>query len=851
MRWELSIRPAWVGWPLGRAIVAQMIDERRARRLRGVELARLGAVPVGPAHAVRGLGTGRHPTSSVLESGLTATRPSRSAPTSAAGTWVAVVDGVGHGDRYRFRLDDGEPARRPGVGLAARRRARPVGRRRRRPLRRGPTTAGAASSSADTVLYELHVGHVHAGGHASTPPSAQLDRLVRLGVTTVELMPVNAFPGRRNWGYDGVFPSAVQESLRRSGRARPLRRRRPRPRARPSCSTSSTTTSARRARCTRSTVRTSSTRTTRRGATASTWPRPAATCPADVRRERHPVDHRLPRRRAAPRRHRHDLRPDGRAVPRAAVDAVHPPARRPGARSSRSSRAAANNPDHVPPRSPGAASAPTRRGTTTCTTRCGWRSPATRGGTTSTTRARPTSPTRSTNRWVFTGRYSTVPRPPPRPAGRRRRARPLRRVQRQPRPRRQHPRRRPPAVRPPAAAGRGGDDRARSGFTPMLFMGEEYAETRPFPYFVDHSDPTLLRGRSRGPAAASSRKAEWTEAVADPADPATFEAAVLDPSVAERPPHAPVLAAYTELLALRRSQRRGPRSGRRSARAPNGSRRDRRAPARRTAGRSSCSTSATSRPRSAVDADAGGRVRHRRRALGRRRLPAVVDGTTLHARRPDRGAAPQSLTRCQHDGRETSRARRSSVEASPPASVVVEQHVAPTAVGQGRAWRRSGCAPGTPDDGHAPAARPQGRGGRRRSRDRHGRPRWPAAGSRRRDRTTSWRRRRRASSRCRTTARAASAVRLGPASAPSRSTATADEQRRARPGRGAAGCPGRRGGTGTPRCPGTRRERRARSTGRPAWPARWPDHAGRSRPPARPAAATPAASWARAASRAS
>ena len=31
-------------------------------------------------------------------------------------------------------------------------------------------------------------------------------------MTLVEVMPVNAFPGTRNWGYDGVFPSAVQES---------------------------------------------------------------------------------------------------------------------------------------------------------------------------------------------------------------------------------------------------------------------------------------------------------------------------------------------------------------------------------------------------------------------------------------------------------------------------------------------------------------------------------------------------------------------------------------------------------------------------------------------------------------
>ncbi|MEX2246688.1 MAG: malto-oligosyltrehalose trehalohydrolase [Dehalococcoidia bacterium] len=53
------------------------------------------------------------------------------------------------------------------------------------------------------VLYELHVG-------AYTPEGTfdaladQLDVLAALGVTAIELMPVAEFPGRRNWGYDGV-----------------------------------------------------------------------------------------------------------------------------------------------------------------------------------------------------------------------------------------------------------------------------------------------------------------------------------------------------------------------------------------------------------------------------------------------------------------------------------------------------------------------------------------------------------------------------------------------------------------------------------------------------------------------
>ena len=90
-----------------------------------------------------------------------------------------------------------------------------------------------------------------------------------------------------------------------------------------------------------------------------------------------------------------------------------------------------------------------------------------------------------------------------------------------------------------------------SPFTPMLFMGEEYGETAPFPYFVDHGDPDLVeavrQGRQREFA-----DADWSGGVADPADPATFESAVLDVTATEREPHRSRLAMYTELSRLRR-----------------------------------------------------------------------------------------------------------------------------------------------------------------------------------------------------------------------------------------------------------------------------------------------------------
>lgn len=63
----------------------------------------------------------------------------------------------------------------------------------------------------DAVFYELHVGTFsRQGTFAGVIP--HLDRLAELGVNTIGLMPLAQFPGTRNWGYDGVYPYAVQNS---------------------------------------------------------------------------------------------------------------------------------------------------------------------------------------------------------------------------------------------------------------------------------------------------------------------------------------------------------------------------------------------------------------------------------------------------------------------------------------------------------------------------------------------------------------------------------------------------------------------------------------------------------------
>ncbi len=63
----------------------------------------------------------------------------------------------------------------------------------------------------DYVIYEMHVGTFTEEGTFDAVID-HLDELRDLGVTAIEAMPVAQFPGARNWGYDGVFPYAPQDS---------------------------------------------------------------------------------------------------------------------------------------------------------------------------------------------------------------------------------------------------------------------------------------------------------------------------------------------------------------------------------------------------------------------------------------------------------------------------------------------------------------------------------------------------------------------------------------------------------------------------------------------------------------
>ena len=67
---------------------------------------------------------------------------------------------------------------------------------------------------SEAVVYEIHVGAFTTEGTFAAA-IGRLDHLAALGVTAIEIMPVSDFPGRRNWGYDGVLPYAPDSSYGR------------------------------------------------------------------------------------------------------------------------------------------------------------------------------------------------------------------------------------------------------------------------------------------------------------------------------------------------------------------------------------------------------------------------------------------------------------------------------------------------------------------------------------------------------------------------------------------------------------------------------------------------------------
>ncbi|MBN2573627.1 MAG: malto-oligosyltrehalose trehalohydrolase [Deltaproteobacteria bacterium] len=128
--------------------------------------------------------------------------PAQPMAAEAEGYFALRLDGVDAGSRYRYRVDGQGPYPDPAS------RAQPLGvhgpSEVTDPSRfRWTDQAWTGIELSDVVLYELHVG-------AFTPAGTfrgvreRLPLVRDLGVTAIELLPLGDFPGRRNWGYDGV-----------------------------------------------------------------------------------------------------------------------------------------------------------------------------------------------------------------------------------------------------------------------------------------------------------------------------------------------------------------------------------------------------------------------------------------------------------------------------------------------------------------------------------------------------------------------------------------------------------------------------------------------------------------------
>jgi maltooligosyltrehalose trehalohydrolase len=140
----------------------------------------------------------------VLESALTREIALQREPVNGnrGGYFSVAVPGLTAGTRYRLRLDDRGPFPDPCS------RYQPDG-----PHGASCLVDGSSFEWSDShwpgidmhgqVIYEMHIGTFTAEGTFDAA-IAELDELAALGVTVLEIMPVAEFPGKWNWGYDGV-----------------------------------------------------------------------------------------------------------------------------------------------------------------------------------------------------------------------------------------------------------------------------------------------------------------------------------------------------------------------------------------------------------------------------------------------------------------------------------------------------------------------------------------------------------------------------------------------------------------------------------------------------------------------
>jgi glycogen operon protein len=206
--YELSNRPAWAAIALQG--VLEVLDEPSCAPVRRFHEMPLGAQLIGNGGVRFRIWAPSHPNVSLELDGGATDLPMQ----PLEGGWHELVTQQARaGSHYRFVLSNGSRVPDPG----SRYQPNDV---------HGPSEVidpGAylwrdgewkGRPWEETVLYELHVGTFTPEG-TFRAAIEKLDHLASLGVTAIELMPIADFPGRRNWGYDGVALYAPDASYGR------------------------------------------------------------------------------------------------------------------------------------------------------------------------------------------------------------------------------------------------------------------------------------------------------------------------------------------------------------------------------------------------------------------------------------------------------------------------------------------------------------------------------------------------------------------------------------------------------------------------------------------------------------
>lgn len=137
-------------------------------------------------------------------------KPFVSLTKDSLGYWEKEVPGIPEGSYYKFRLDEKKDFPDPAS------RHQPLGVHSWSSVVNHNSFSWKDSSwkgisLGEMLIYELHVGTFTAEGTFEAV-IGKLDHLLDLGINCIEILPISQFPGDRNWGYDGVYPFAAQES---------------------------------------------------------------------------------------------------------------------------------------------------------------------------------------------------------------------------------------------------------------------------------------------------------------------------------------------------------------------------------------------------------------------------------------------------------------------------------------------------------------------------------------------------------------------------------------------------------------------------------------------------------------